>query len=212
MASKDKKEEVLNEEEIKNTQENKAESISEEKEEKQDTNPPKEEKKKSSKKKKSSATSELEKKDKEIEDLRYKMSEINDKYMRLSAEFDNYRKRTLKEKSDLIKTAGCDVLADVLPVVDDFERAMIAMENAENITAVKEGVNLIFNKFSEFIKSKGIVEIEALNMDFDTDMHEALTKIPAHEENLKGKVVDVIQKGYKIEEKVIRYAKVVVGE
>lgn len=166
--------------------------------------------KKSTRKKK--AAVELEKKDKEIEEMRYKMSDINDKYLRLSAEFDNYRKRTLKEKTDLLKTAGGLVLTDILPVVDDFERALQSMANADNITAVKEGVDLIFNKFKDFIKSKGIVEIDCLNQDFDTDLHEALTKIPAPKEELKGKVVDVIQKGYKIEEKVIRYAKVVVGE
>lgn len=166
--------------------------------------------KKSTRKKK--AAVELEKKDKEIEEMRYKMSDINDKYLRLSAEFDNYRKRTLKEKTDLLKTAGGLVLTDILPVVDDFERALQSMANADNVTAVKEGVDLIFNKFKDFIKSKGIVEIDCLNQDFDTDLHEALTKIPAPKEELKGKVVDVIQKGYKIEEKVIRYAKVVVGE
>jgi molecular chaperone GrpE len=166
--------------------------------------------KKTTRKKKAAA--ELEKKDKEIEEMRYKMSDINDKYLRLSAEFDNYRKRTLKEKTDLLKTAGGLVLTDILPVVDDFERALQSMANADNVTAVKEGVDLIFNKFKDFIKSKGIVEIDCLHQDFDTDLHEALTKIPAPKEELKGKVVDVIQKGYKIEEKVIRYAKVVVGE
>jgi molecular chaperone GrpE len=166
----------------------------------------------SSKKKKSSVNTEMEKKNKEIEELRYKISEINDKYLRLSAEFDNYRKRTLKEKTELLKTAGGEVLSDLLPVMDDFERALQSMENTEDIKAVKDGVALIYNKFKDFIKLKGIVEIEALNQDFDTDMHEALTKIPAPNEKLKGKVVDVIQKGYKIEDKIIRYAKVVVGE
>lgn len=166
-------------------------------------------KKKSGKKKKESKEEALEK---ELEDSRYKLSEINDRYMRLSAEFDNYRKRTLKEKADMLKTAGGDVLADVLPVVDDFERALQSMEKATDIDAVKQGVDLIYTKFKEFIKSKGIAEIEALHQDFDTDLHEALTKIPAPSEDLKGKVVDVIQKGYKIEDKIIRYAKVVIGE
>jgi len=172
-----------------------------------------EDKKKATKKKKTSKTkSPADKKDKEIEELGYKLSEINDKYMRLSAEFDNYRKRTLKEKTDLIKTAGGDALSDMLPVVDDFERGLQLMKDAEDVNAVKEGVDLIYTKFKEFMKSKGIVEIDAVNQDFDTDLHEALTKIPAPSEDLKGKVVDVIQKGYKIGDKVIRFAKVVIGE
>lgn len=205
MANSDKIEEILNGEEVKSQSEettNKSENT--------DKKDSKDDKKKSSRKKISSA--EAEKMEQEIEDMRYKMSDINDKYLRLSAEFDNYRKRTLKEKADLIKTAGGLVLADMLPVVDDFERALQSMGKAENVVAVKEGVDLIFNKFRDFIKAKGIVEIDALNQDFDTDLHEALTKIPAPKEDLKGKVVDVIQKGYKIDEKVIRYAKVVVGE
>ncbi len=203
MANNDKMDDVVNEEEVKAQTEETTDKTSPKEEEKDAT-------KKSSRKKKASA--ELEKKDKEIEELRYKMSDINDKYLRLSAEFDNYRKRTLKEKTDLIKTAGGQVLVDMLPVADDFERALQSMENAESITAVKEGVELIFNKFRDFIKAKGIVEIDALNQEFDTDFHEALTKIPAPSDDLKGKVVDVIQKGYKIDEKVVRYAKVVVGE
>ncbi len=168
--------------------------------------------KKDNKKKKASALSELEKINKELEEWRYKTSEINDKYLRLSAEFDNYRKRTLKEKTDLLKTAGGDVLADILPVIDDFERAMLSIEKADSIKAVKDGVDLIYNKFKDFLKAKGIVEIEAMHQEFDTDLHEALTKIPAPNKKLKGKVVDIIQKGYKIEDKVIRYTQVVVGE
>ncbi|MCK9208313.1 MAG: nucleotide exchange factor GrpE [Salinivirgaceae bacterium] len=164
------------------------------------------------KKKKGHKNPELELKEKELEETRYKMSEINDKYLRLSAEFDNYRKRTLKEKLDLMKTAGGESMKDMLPVVDDFERAMLSIENATDIVAVKDGINLIYIKFKEFMKNKGMVEIEALHQEFNTDLHEALTKIPAPDENLKGKVVDVVQKGYKIEDKVIRYAKVVVGE
>ena len=209
MVNKDKKEEVVTEEEVNQPSEKTTDNT---KAKKQDKADPKDSKKKTSKKKKSSVSSELEKKDQEIEDMRYKMSDINDKYMRLSAEFDNYRKRTLKEKTELIKTAGGDVLSDILPVVDDFERALQSMDNAENVGAVKDGVNIIFTKFKEFIKAKGIVEIDAMHQDFDTDLHEALTKIPAPKKKLKGKVVDVIQKGYKIDDKVIRYAKVVVGE
>ncbi len=151
-------------------------------------------------------------KDKEIEELKAQAEEQKDRYLRLSAEFDNYRKRTLKERSDLLKTASGDTLSGMLPVLDDLERAMASMEKATDVSAVLEGVKLIYSKLQEFLKNKGVVEIDAMNQVFDTDLHEALTKIPAPTEDLKGKVVDVIQKGYKIEGKVIRYAKVVVGE
>ena len=151
-------------------------------------------------------------KDKEIEELKVQVEEQKDRYLRLSAEFDNYRKRTLKERSDMLKTANGDTLSGMLPVLDDLERAMQSMEKATDVAAVREGVVLIYNKLQEFLKNKGIVEIDAMNQVFDTDLHEAITKIPAPTEDLKGKVVDVIQKGYKIDTKVIRYAKVVVGE
>lgn len=144
--------------------------------------------------------------------LQNQIKEWQDKYLRLSADFDNYRKRTLKEKSDLIKTAGEDVISSILPVLDDFERAMTAMEKASEVTPIKEGMNLIYTKFLDILNQKGVKPIEAHNQEFNTDLHEAITKIPAPEENLKGKVVDVIQKGYLINDKVIRYAKVVVGE
>ena len=149
---------------------------------------------------------------KEIEEVKSKHNEINDKYLRLSAEFDNFRKRTLRERMELIKSAGEDVLINILPVVDDFERAIKSMEQATDGDGVKEGVDLIYNKFIEFLKSKGIKEIEAKENDFDTDVHEAITKIPAPEKKLKGKVIDVIEKGYYLNEKVIRFAKVVIGE
>ena len=151
-------------------------------------------------------------KDKEIEELKAQVEEQKDCYLRLSAEFDNYRKRTLKERSDMLKTVNGDTLSGMLPVLDDLERAMQSMEKATDVDAVREGVVLIYNKIQEFLKNKGIVEIDAMNQVFDTDLHEAITKIPAPTEDLKGKVVDVIQKGYKIDTKVIRYAKVVVGE
>lgn len=141
-----------------------------------------------------------------------KLSEMNDKYLRLAAEYDNYRKRTLKEKMDLTKSAGEDILVNILPVMDDFERGLDSIDKAKDIKAVKEGVQLIYNKFSEFLKQRGIKEIEAKEKDFDTDMHEAITKIPAPTEELKGKVVDVIEKGYYLNEKVIRFSKVVIGE
>lgn len=148
----------------------------------------------------------------EVEELGKKLQEINDKYIRLQAEFDNYRKRTLKEKMELTKSAGEKILVNVLPVVDNFERALQSMETAQDIEAVKEGVSLIYNNFKEFMVQNGVKEIEAINQEFDTDIHEAITKIPAPSEELKGKVVDCVEKGYTLNEKVIRFSKVVVGE
>jgi molecular chaperone GrpE len=138
--------------------------------------------------------------------------DLQDKYLRLSAEFDNYRKRTLKEKMDLTKQANSDLLKDILSVVDDFERGMQLIEKSEDIAALKEGIIHIYNKFTEFIRQNGVKEIEAKDKDFDIDFHEALTKIPAPTEEQKGKVVDVVEKGYMLNDKVLRYSKVVVGE
>jgi molecular chaperone GrpE len=152
---------------------------------------------------------ELEKADSDFEQKFYDMQ---DKYLRLTAEFDNYRKRTLKEKSELMKSANADILLGLLPVVDDFDRGVQNLDEARDMEAIKKGIELIYNKFKEFIKQNGVEEIDALKQEFNTDEHEALTKIPAPEEELKGKVVDVIQKGYKLNDKVIRFAKVVVGE
>lgn len=147
-----------------------------------------------------------------IEELEKNVKEWHDKYLRLSAEFDNYRKRTLKEKADLLRLANEDLLKDILPVVDDFERGMESMDKSEDVDALKEGVHLIHRRFMEFLKQKGIKEIEAKDQTFDIDFHEAMTKIPAPSQELKGKVVDVIEKGYTLNEKVVRYAKVVVGD
>lgn len=141
-----------------------------------------------------------------------KYNELNDKYLRLSAEFDNYRKRTLKERMELIKSASEDILVNFLPVMDNMQRAQKFAAESTEPEAVKEGINIIFKSLADFLTQRGIKEIEAAGSDFDTDLHEALTKIPAPDETLKGKVVDVIEKGYKLNEKVIRYAKVVVGE
>ncbi|MCB2194648.1 MAG: nucleotide exchange factor GrpE [Bacteroidetes bacterium] len=141
-----------------------------------------------------------------------KFEEINDKYLRLAAEYDNYRKRTLKERMELTKSAGEDILVNILPVMDDFERALGSIDQAKDINAVKEGIQLIYNKFKEFLKQKGVKEIDAKEKEFDTDLHEAITKIPAPDEKLKGKVVDVIEKGYYLNDKVIRFSKVVIGE
>jgi molecular chaperone GrpE len=147
-----------------------------------------------------------------IETLEKSLEQKNDQYLRLHAEFDNYRKRTLKEKMELTKSAGESLLINILPVIDDFERAMKAMETATEIAPVKEGIDLIYKRFSDFIKMNGVKEIDATGKDFDTDLHEAITKIPAPTEEMKGKVVDVIQKGYTLNDKVIRFAKVVTGE
>ena len=138
--------------------------------------------------------------------------EMNDRFLRLSAEFDNYRKRTLRERMELTKTAAESVMLSILPVIDDFERAMHSIEMGMDFEATKEGILLIYNKFKDFNKQNGIAEIDAVGKTFDTDLHEALTKIPAPSEEMKGKIVDVIQKGYYLNDKVIRFAKVVVGE
>ncbi len=147
-----------------------------------------------------------------IKELEEKINELNDKYLRLVAEYDNYRKRTLKEKTELIKTAGEDTLVNFLPVMDNIDRAKKSVDEAKDIEAVKEGINLIYKHLHNFLKERGIKEIEAVGEVFDTDLHEALTKVPAAEDDMKGKVVDVIEKGYKMNDKVLRYAKVVVGE
>lgn len=147
-----------------------------------------------------------------LQELGEKLTEITDKHLRLQAEFDNFRKRTMKEKADLIKSGGESVLINILPIVDDFERALISLKDVPDDDAGKKGTELIYNKFSEFLKQNSIKVIDAINQDFDVDHHEAITKIPAPDEKLKGKVVDVLQKGYMLNDKVIRFAKVVIGE
>jgi len=144
--------------------------------------------------------------------LKKQVAELQDKYIRLAAEYDNYRRRTAKERLDLLRSAGEDILLNILPVVDNFERAMAAASTSTDVDAVKLGIELIYNKFTEFLKQKGIKEIESVGKDFDVDLHEAIVKIPAPDQDMKGKVVDVVEKGYYLNEKIIRYAKVVVGE
>ena len=141
-----------------------------------------------------------------------KLAELQDRYLRLSAEYDNFRKRTLKEKIDLQKSANENLLSALLPVADDFDRALESVDKAEDVEAVKEGMNLISGKFKSFLNQQGVKEIEAVHKTFDTDVHEAVTKIPAPTKKLKGKVVDVVQKGYFLNEKVLRFSKVVIGE
>ena len=141
-----------------------------------------------------------------------KLAEMQDKYLRLSAEFDNYRKRTLREKMELSKYASEELLLRILPVMDDFERALSHMNSASDFTAMKEGMDLIYQKFTDFLKQSGLKEIDSLNCPFNVDLHDAVAKITVGEEDKKGKIVDVIQKGYYWMDKVIRHAKVVVGE
>jgi len=148
----------------------------------------------------------------EIEVMVQKCAELNDKNLRLMAEFDNYRKRTLKERMDLVKTAGEKLLADMLPLVDDFERGLKAMETSQDVQAVKDGVDLIYSKFISFLIQNGVKAIPTENENFNTEFHEAITTFPAPTEELKGKIIDCVSKGYTLNEKVIRFSKVIVGE
>ena len=148
----------------------------------------------------------------EMEELKSRIKETEDKYLRLAAEFDNYRKRTLREKIDLSKQAGEKIFESVLPVIDDFERALQVIDTSKDLTAMKNGIDLIYNKFRDFLAQNGVKEIDALHMDFNTELHEAVTKMSVSDEKMKGKVIDVISKGYVLNEKVIRFPKVVVGD
>lgn len=148
----------------------------------------------------------------EKELLRRQLQELNDKYLRLIAEYDNYRKRTLREKMELAKHAGEGILLDLLPVVDDFDRALEHLDAAKDMEAVKRGIDLIYNKFNEFLKQQGVTLIKAQEVPFDSEIHEAVTKVPAPSEEMKGMIIDCVQKGYKLNDRVIRYPKVVVGE
>lgn len=156
--------------------------------------------------------SEIDAAKKQIEELQSKIEQMNDTYLRTLAEYDNYRKRTLKEKADLIKTGGESVLINILGVVDDVERGLDSSRKAQDIDALREGIELIYNKFAGFLKQNGISSIETVGQPFNTDHHEAIATIPAPEEAMKGKVIDCVQKGYYLHDKVIRFAKVVVGE
>ena len=138
--------------------------------------------------------------------------DFKEKYIRLYSEYENYRKRTAKEKIDLITNASENVIKELLPILDDFERAIDNNKNVEDASVLKEGFDLIYSKMHKGLINQGLKPMEANGKDFDSEIHEAITKIPAPNEKLKGKVVDVIEKGYQINEKVIRYAKVVVGE
>ena len=148
----------------------------------------------------------------ELEKANEQIEEQKDKYLRLSAEFDNYRKRTMKEKAELILNGGEKSISSILPIVDDFERALKNMETATDVAAVKEGVELIYNKFMSVLGQNGVKVIETKEQPLDTDYHEAIAVFPAPNEALKGKILDCVQTGYILNDKVIRHAKVVVGE
>lgn len=145
-------------------------------------------------------------------DMADEASEWKDKYLRLVAEFDNYRKRTLREKMDLIASGGEDVIKSLLAIMDDIDRALDAMTKSDDIEAIRQGIVLIHQKLIDTLHAKGVEEISAIGQELDTDLHEAVAKFPVAEEEKKGKVIDVVQKGYKLKDKVVRFAKVVVGE
>ncbi len=147
-----------------------------------------------------------------VAELEKQLAEANDKHLRLIAEYDNYRKRTLKEKMELTKLAGEEIFMGILPVVDDFERALQHFNSADNVEALKVGVELIYSKFISYLSSNGVKAIDTDKVTFDADLHEAVTKVQAPTEDMKGKVVDCVEKGYMLDEKVIRFPKVVVGE
>lgn len=148
----------------------------------------------------------------EMEKLRMELEEAKDKYIRLAAEFDNFRKRTAKERIELIQTAGKDVIQAMLDVLDDSERAQKQMETSEDLVQIKEGVQLVFSKLQTTLQQKGLKKMEAKNQAFDADLHEAITEIPAPTEDMVGKVIDEVQPGYYLNDKLIRFAKVVVGK
>lgn len=149
---------------------------------------------------------------KQLDEANEKVASLEDKYLRQVAEFDNYRKRTIKEKAELIKNGGERAIESILPVLDDFERAIQNMSKDENTAEMLTGVELIYNKFIGILKQNGLQKIETEGKDFDTDYHEAIAMIPAPDESLKGKVLDCVQTGYTLNDKVIRHAKVAVGE
>lgn len=149
---------------------------------------------------------------KELEDTKAALDKEKREYMFLMAEFDNYKKRTLKEKSELIRNAAANAMRGILPVVDDMERAIAAMDKTDDVNAVKDGVNLIYNKFMKYLEQNGVKEIPTKDVPFDTEYHEAITAVPVENEEDKGKVIDTVAKGYTINDKVLRHAKVVVGQ
>jgi molecular chaperone GrpE len=163
------------------------------------------------KKKKSEKGDKTRHRDEELKALQARMDEVSDKYVRLAAEFDNYRRRTAKERLELISTAGEDVIKGMLPVLDDCERALQVLRESGSDKAAIEGTELIFNKLMTYLKGRGLSVIEAVGKELDTDYHEAVAQFPVQESDKKNRIVDVIQQGYMLNDKVIRFAKVVVG-
>lgn len=150
--------------------------------------------------------------EKELEEAKKTIEEQKDKYLRLSAEFDNYRKRTMKEKAELIKNGGEKAISAILPILDDLERALQNMQKADNVQSMYEGLDLIFQKFHKVLSQEGLQKMDPVGETFDTDYHEAIALVPAPDEAQKGKVLDCVQTGYKLNDKVIRHAKVVVAQ
>lgn len=148
----------------------------------------------------------------EIDDLKAQIDKQKDDYLRLMAEFDNYRRRTLREKADLARNGGESCMKAILPVIDDVERAMQAVDSSNDVEALKEGVNLIYNKFRTYLEQNGVKEMETIGVDFDADKHEAIAQIPAATPEQKGKIIDCTQKGYTLNDVVIRFPKVVVAQ
>ena len=146
-----------------------------------------------------------------VRDFEAELKEKDDKYLRLYAEFENYKRRTTTERIELFKTAGQEIMLAMIPVLDDFERALKAMETASDVTSVKEGIELVSHKFKNTLVSKGLKPMESIGQPFNADLHEAITNIPAPTEDMKDKVIDEVEKGYYLGDKVIRYAKVIVG-
>ena len=141
-----------------------------------------------------------------------KVNELQDKYLRLSAEFDNYRKRTMRERVELIKSAGEDVLTGILPVLDNFERALSHLAETQDFGAIKDGIVLIYSKFKDFLSQRGIREIESLNVPFNADLHDAIARMPVQEKEKHNLVIEVLEKGYYLNDKIVRHAKVLVGD
>ena len=150
--------------------------------------------------------------EKKVAELEEKAAKDKDDYIRLMAEFDNFRKRTIKEKADIIRNATEKAMKDILPIVDDFERGLTAMAETSDAESVKEGMNLIYNKFVKYLEQNGVIAIESNGADFDTELHEAIAMIPAADDSQKGKVIDTVTKGYTMNDKVIRHSKVAVAQ
>lgn len=150
--------------------------------------------------------------EKELQQLKDELENQKNEYMFLLAEFDNFRKRTLKEKSELIKNVGEKAIKDILPIIDDFERAIDASEKSDDIESIKSGIDLIYNKFVKYLESNGVKPIDTKDATFDTEYHEAVTTFPVDDESKKGKVIDTVLKGYMMNDKVLRHSKVVVGQ